>query len=261
MRSRGFRVETETGEEWRTRTVVIATGGHQAPHVPALASQIDPGIRQLHSSAYRDSSQLAPGAVLVVGVGNSGAEIAIESAAAGHRTWLAGRSTGHIPSRAYAFNGRIMMFLARHLLTRDTPIGRRMAGRILSRGGPLIRLSPRDITASGVTRVGRVIGVEGGRPALDGGEPIDAATVVWATGYRPELGWIEPSVVDDHGRIQQDRGAALNVEGLYFVGLPFQTGFTSALIDGAGRDAARVVRRLAERLGSQPSPAATTSSV
>ncbi|HET8786166.1 MAG TPA: NAD(P)/FAD-dependent oxidoreductase, partial [Candidatus Limnocylindrales bacterium] len=97
----GFRVEAADGGRWEAEAVVIATGGHQTPNVPELAGWIAPTVRQLHSSAYRDPSQLLPGPVLVVGAGNSGAEIAIESALAGHRTWLAGRATGHIPSRAY----------------------------------------------------------------------------------------------------------------------------------------------------------------
>jgi putative flavoprotein involved in K+ transport len=244
----GFQVEAADGGRWEAEAVVIATGGHQAPHVPELAGRIAPAVRQLHSSAYRDPSQLLPGPVLVVGAGNSGAEIAIESASTGHRTWLAGRSTGHIPSRAFVFNGRIMMFLARHLLTRDTPVGRRMAPRVLAHGGPLIRLAPADISNAGVTRVGRVVEIADGVPVVEGGERIDAKTIVWATGYRPELGWIEPSVIDAQGRVEQDRGIATNVEGLYFVGQPFQTGFTSALIDGAGRDATRVVRRIARRI-------------
>ncbi len=247
----GFRVDAAAGQSWDAEAVVIATGGHQAPHVPDVAGRIAPDVVQLHSSAYRQPTQLAPGPVLVVGAGNSGAEIAIEAATAGHRTWLAGRSTGHIPSRAFAFNGRVMMYLGRHLLTRDTPVGRRMAPRVLAHGGPLINLSPADIAEAGVARVGRVVDVDDGLPAVEGGERIGPRTVVWATGYRPALGWIEPSVVDDQGRIEQDRGIATKVKGLYFVGQPFQTGFTSALIDGAGRDAARVGRHLVQRLADR----------
>lgn len=153
------------------------------------------------------------------------------------------------------------MFLARHLLTRDTPIGRRMAGPFVSRGGPLIRLAPDDIGRAGVIEVGRVVAVDDGRPVIEGTGPIAVGTVVWATGFRPDLEWIEPSVVDTHGRIEQDRGVAVNVYGLFFVGQPFQTGFTSALIDGAGRDAAGVVQRIGERLASRPRGSARPSPV
>ena len=72
-------------------------GGHRAhittPRVPAFASELDPAIVQMHSSEYRNPSQLREGGVLVVGAGNSGAEIALE-ASRGHRTWLSGRDTG-----------------------------------------------------------------------------------------------------------------------------------------------------------------------
>jgi putative flavoprotein involved in K+ transport len=68
----GFRVETSHGE-LRANRVVVATGGYQTPVVPDFADEIAPGI-QLHSCAYRNPSQL-DGTVLVVGAGNSGAEI------------------------------------------------------------------------------------------------------------------------------------------------------------------------------------------
>lgn len=244
---RGFRIETAARQTWQAESVVLATGAHQAPSVPDLAASLEPGIRQLHSSEYRDPSQLADGPVLVVGAGNSGSEIAIEAAATGRRTWLAGRSTGHIPGPVYVFNGRIMMFFARHLLTRDTPIGRKVGARMLGQGGPLIRLTPGDITRAGVVRVGRIDHVDTGAPVAEGVGRLEPRTVVWATGYRPDLDWIEPSVLDAEGRIAQDRGVAARVPGLYFVGQTFQTGFTSALVDGAGRDAERVVRAIVQR--------------
>ena len=75
--------------------VVVATGAHTRPVVPALARECDPGLTQLHSLEYRNPGQLAPGGVLVVGAANSGTDIALESAAAGHPTWL----SGSIPDR------------------------------------------------------------------------------------------------------------------------------------------------------------------
>ena len=55
--------------------VIVAAGSHQIPEKPAFAAELDPGIVQLHSSEYRNPSQLREGGMLVVGVGNSGAEI------------------------------------------------------------------------------------------------------------------------------------------------------------------------------------------
>lgn len=78
--------------------VVVATGAYHNPRIPAFAPQLDPGIVQLHSSEYRDPAQLRAGGVLVVGAGNSGAEIAFEVSRT-HETWLSGKESGHSPIR------------------------------------------------------------------------------------------------------------------------------------------------------------------
>jgi putative flavoprotein involved in K+ transport len=78
--------------------VVVASGAYQSLRIPAIAPELDPGIVQLHSSEYRNPSQLQEGGVLVVGAANSGAEIALEVSRA-HRTWLSGRHPGQEPSR------------------------------------------------------------------------------------------------------------------------------------------------------------------
>ncbi|HEV8563704.1 MAG TPA: SidA/IucD/PvdA family monooxygenase [Actinomycetota bacterium] len=61
--------------------VVVATGAHRIPKIPPFARELDPSIVQLHSSEYRNPSQLRDGGVLLAGAGNSGAEIANECAA------------------------------------------------------------------------------------------------------------------------------------------------------------------------------------
>jgi putative flavoprotein involved in K+ transport len=77
--------------------VVVATGAHHIPKVPAFAAGLDPSIVQLHSSRYRSPAQLGDGGgVLVVGVGNSGAEIALEVSRT-HRTWLSGTPPARSP--------------------------------------------------------------------------------------------------------------------------------------------------------------------
>ena len=80
-------------------TSVVATGAYNNPRVPPFARALDESIIQLHSKDYRNPSQIQEGGVLVVGAGNSGAEIAIELAPH-HQTWLSGRDTGQEPTRA-----------------------------------------------------------------------------------------------------------------------------------------------------------------
>jgi putative flavoprotein involved in K+ transport len=173
--------------------VVVATGAYQTPKVPGLAPELDPGIVQIHAGAYRNPAQLPKGPVLVVGAGNSGAEIALETAAAGHRTWLSGRFLGHIPSAVSS--NRAFWWFASRVLSVDTPIGRRARGKALAHGGPLIRVKPKDIIAAGIERVPLVIGVGEGKPQLEDGRVLDVANVVWCTGFGYDFSWIRVAPV------------------------------------------------------------------
>lgn len=246
----GYRLVTSEGRQVDARHVVIATGTHPVPRIPPLAATIEPGIEQVHSADYHNPAQLPDGPALVVGAGSSGAEIALELARAGRPTFLAGPDTGHIPSLAFAADGRVFLWVARHVLTLHTPIGRRMRSRALSAGGPLVGLTMGEVVGAGVRRVGRVAEVVGGRPVPSGGPALDVAAIVWATGFRHDFGWIQRPVFDEHGWPIQLEGAAIGEPGLYFVGLPFQTGFLSALICGVGHDAEKVAETIARRIAA-----------
>jgi putative flavoprotein involved in K+ transport len=93
----GFLIYTSSGL-LKADQVVIATGGYQKPNIPSFAGELAPDILHLHSSEYRNPSQLREGPVLVVGASTSGVEIALE-AAQNHRTLLSGRHPGQIPFR------------------------------------------------------------------------------------------------------------------------------------------------------------------
>ena len=109
--------------------VVVATGFYGKPAIPDFASELDPRIVQMHSSEYRDPSQLRSGGVLLVGAGNSGADIAME-VSRGHRTWLSGRDKGQVPFRVESRRARVLLpvlwFIASRVLTVRTPIGRKI---------------------------------------------------------------------------------------------------------------------------------------
>ena len=221
--------------------VVVATGGHPVPIRPSFASELDPGILQLHAVDYHNPAQLRPGEVLVVGAGNSGAEIAVEAAAC-HRTWLSGRSTGRFSPTLYA---RPSWWLLKRISDVRTPMGRKVRAGTLSRGTPLVRHRDRDFGAAGVARVGRVVGVQSGRPQLEDGHVLDVENVVWCTGFGHDFSWIRlPSFVDGHLPLCE-RGVVRSAPGLYFVGLPFQINLASALIDGVSRDAEYIAERVA----------------
>lgn len=246
--------------------VVIATGAYRSPRTPDFAADLDPAIRQLHSSDFRNPSQLRDGAVLVVGASNSGAEIAY-NVAPSRQTWLSGRDTGKLPfridSRTAQVFDRVFWFAANHILTMNTPLGRKARPHMRDHGAPLERVKPADLAAVGVERVyARTAGARDGLPLLDDGRVLDVANVIWCTGFQPQFDWIDLPVVGEDGWPLQKRGVVPTAPGLYFVGLPFMHSFASPLIGGVGRDAASIADRIASRArAAQRQPAAVAASI
>jgi putative flavoprotein involved in K+ transport len=239
-------------DRFAAENVVVATGTFQRPHVPSFAAELDPGITQLHSCDYRNLSQLQDGPVLVVGASHSGSDIAFE-ASSEHEVVLSGRDTGQLPAPVESRRGRMLFrglfFVGTHVLTVDTPPGRKMRPDIRHGGAPLLRYRRKDLRAAGVDRtLARTVGVENGLPLLDDGRVLVVRNVVWCTGFRPDYSWIRiPFELGEDGYPVQYRGAAVSTPGLYFVGLPFLHSFASMLIGGAGRDAERVAAHIAAR--------------
>jgi len=229
--------------------VVVATGFYGTPSMPDFAPELDPRIVQMHSSAYRDPSQLQPGGVLLVGAGNSGADIAMELSAT-HRTWLSGRDKGQVPIRIESRRARIVLpvlwFIASHVLTVKTPLGRKVRPHVVANGAPRIRVQTDDLDAAGVERVPKTVEVRNGLPVLEDGRVMDVANVVWCTGFRPNFSWIEVPVFGEASEPLHERGVAAE-RGLYFVGLDFLYAFTSENVGGVGRDARHVARQIAKR--------------
>jgi putative flavoprotein involved in K+ transport len=232
---------------------VVGTGTFgRTPLIPAVADGLDPSILQLHSSEYRRPSQVNEGSVLVVGASHSGSDIALETGRAGHRTTLAGRVHGESPfaieSRAAHLIIPVLFFLANHVFTVRTPIGRKMKIEVRGGGGPLLRVRRADLARAGVEHTEqRVTGVRDGKPVLADGRVLDVANVVWCTGFRKDMGWIRIPVVGEDGWPEQRMGVVESSPGLYFVGLPFLRAFASMLVGGVGRDAEHVARHIAAR--------------
>ena len=241
--------------------VVVATGGNGCvPRVPDFAGQLDPDIEQLHSSQYQRPDQLPAGPTLVVGAANSGCEIAHELAVDRPVT-LSGRDPGHEPFRPGSRADRafvpVFAFLARHVLTRRTPVGRAMMRHFRTHGIPVGRVRAKDLADRGVTRrEARVVGVRDGRPMLADGTVVDVTAVVWCTGSVPAFGWIDLPIVGDDGWPREYRGVAEDVPGLYFCGLLFQYAVASSVLPGVGRDAAYVAQHITEHTRARAAIAA-----
>lgn len=248
--------------------VVVATGAYHNPRIPEFAGKLDPAIVQLHSSEYRNPSQLKEGGVLVVGTGNSGAEIALEVSRK-HQTVLSGRETGHEPTRAGSLPDRLLVraiwFLASRVLNVENPIGRKVRDRFLHppRGIPLARVREKDIRAAGIERVSRTIDVRSGQPSLEDGRVLQVANVIWCTGFVPDFSWIQMPILDQDGYPKHKRGVVESQPGLYFMGLFFQSTLSSALVGGVGRDAEHIAMHIGARAkltkaSARPTTAAAT---
>ncbi|GAB7046222.1 NAD(P)-binding domain-containing protein [Catenuloplanes indicus] len=202
--------------------LIWASGAHAVPVIPPFAAALDPAIGQATAAGLGQSEALPDGPVLVVGAGQSGADIAAMAAVA-HRTYLAGPRTGTVPLAVA--RSRAVRALYR------LPVPGERARRFLRRRpGPLVWHTARSLAAAGVVRVPRVTGVRDGLPVLADGRVLPVATVVWCTGLRPRFDWLDPR--------------ARGVPSLGFVGLPFQHTLSSGTLGGMPSDAARVARHL-----------------
>jgi putative flavoprotein involved in K+ transport len=232
--------------------VVVAMSNFQYPKIPSFARELDPGIVQVHSCDYKNLSQLQDGSVLVVGAGNSGAEIALE-AAKKHAVWLAGRDTGHVPFNIEGTAARLFLvsfvirFIFYRILTTSTFIGRKARPKMISMGGVLVRHKPKEFSPAGIKRVTRLAGVRDGKPVMDDNKSLDVKNVIWCTGYYPRFSWIDIPVFKNQ-EPEQNRGVVPGEPGLYFLGLNFLYALSSSMVHGVGRDAKFIARTIGRRL-------------
>ncbi|MEJ7757796.1 MAG: NAD(P)/FAD-dependent oxidoreductase [Nocardioidaceae bacterium] len=234
---------------WRASNVVLATGAHHVPVVPPFAGQLGRGIVQLHARDYRHPAQLPRGPVLVVGAGNSGAEIALDLATdprSERHVYLAGRDVGHVPNLG-PWTYQLLQRLGR--------LGAALSQRGLRGGGdPLGRVRPGRLEAAGVHRLPRVIDVRDGVPLMADGRTLPVTAVVWCTGLGPDYHWLHLDALDAAGQLRDQQGVIDGQPGLYAVGLPYQRSIASHLLGGVGADAKYIVDHCSTRTDRSGAP-------
>ena len=228
------------------KTVVVATGPFQKPRLPSFAAHLSTDIHQLHSSQYRNPWDLPDGPALVVGAGNSGAQIALELARF-RKVWLSGRDTGHMPRRLLGRDIFDWLWPVISLATADRWLGQALRTKAQRGGDALIGIPEEILTEAGVVRLGRLAEERAGWPVC-GGEVVQSRVIVWSTGFAPDYGWLDLPVFGDDGYPRHRRGVATDTPGLYFLGLRFQHRMSSSLIGGVGADAQYIAEQIAGRL-------------
>lgn len=157
-------VETTAGTH-HAKNVVVATGLYQTPRFPQFNGALSSDIRQLHSDAYRNPESLPPGAVLVVGSAQSGAQIAEELYQSGRKVYLSVSRSGRVPRR---YRGKDINWWSNILGLYDRTVDQLKFSREKFGGKPHISgtkgghtLNLHQFAADGVTLVGRVTELNG----------------------------------------------------------------------------------------------------
>ncbi len=247
----GFMATTTAGEEIRARQVVVATGPFSRPYVPRpLASGLAPEVVEVHTADYRNLTRLPEGAVLVVGGGNSGFQVAAELAATGRPVTLAeGRRNACVPQRVL---GRDIFWWQDRLgllrVTADSSLGRRMKAN----DGTVIGSRRRDLVDVGITLRPRLAGTDGRIVRFEDGTTTEVSAVVWATGFTVDDTWIDiPDVLDQRGCLMQQRGVVTGAASLYTLGRRWQHTTGSALLGFVHHDAEWLCHQITRRARTQ----------
>jgi putative flavoprotein involved in K+ transport len=244
----GFRVATEGQGEFHGRSVIAATGSFGNPYVPEIPGRSGYLGQVLHAFAYRNPEPFAGQRVVVVGGANSAVQIGVELARIARVTLATRGVIIFVPQRILGQDGHFWLRVtgldnSRFLKDQSTPVvdaGNYRAA--VAAGRPDRRRMFERVSERGV-----------GWKDL-GPEEIDA--VIFATGYRPSLGYLAGlGALDEAGRPLQDDGVSTVIPGLYYVGFSGQRNFASATLRGVGPDSEIVVSQLLRqgRAGSRAS--------
>jgi putative flavoprotein involved in K+ transport len=236
-----FQAETNRGMVF-ARHVIVATGPFQLPLIPPMSNELDPSITQMHSAHYRKPADLQPGSVLVVGSGNSGAQIAVELARS-HRVVL---SAGHrMTFMPLSFFGKSIFWWFDRLGILNAPSDSRIGRIVRKRPDPVFGFELKRLLKEKTVMIKpKTVKAEKRTVHFADGTSMEADNIIWATGFRSDYGWLHVrGALDEEGKPLHQRGAS-PVNGLYYVGLPWQTSRNSALVGGVGRDAEAIVQMI-----------------
>ncbi|MEX6627396.1 flavin-containing monooxygenase [Tenacibaculum salmonis] len=231
----GFYV-TYKGGEIETKNVIIATGPFHIPYTPPCHTKLSESVLQMHSNFYKNESQLQNGDALVVGGGDSGYQILNELSKDGNRTVYFSGNT-NVKSLPQQFLGKtlwwwftVIGFLS---YSKYSWIGKKINSSIQPVIGTDVKeiLSRKNVIVQGRTKDALKTDIIFEKKTIS-----TIKNIVWATGYRPNFNWIEGLELDGDGYPKNYRGVS-NIDGLYFIGLPWMFTRGSATLGGVSKDA------------------------
>ncbi|MGV3540929.1 MAG: flavin-containing monooxygenase [Rufibacter sp.] len=245
-KANGLFTSATISKTYQAKNVVVATGPFQAPFIPSFVTVPSEKVVQVHSAQYRNPAQLPAGSVLVVGAGNSGAQIAVELAKT-HQVHLSvkkkprfsglrrlGKSVFWWGTKTGALYASPSSFLGKKMLWQNDVIYGRELEDLLEKNQiwlrPEIESFAKDTVQFKDKSEGRF------------------SAIVWATGFRPEYSWLQVEGALAENGLPKHHNGVNPVKGLFYLGLSWQRSRSSALMLGAGRDAQFIAQRILQNL-------------
>ena len=239
-----FQLYTNKGK-YKARCLVSCTGSFSQPILPALPGMDSFKGEILHSADYQEPSRFKGKKVVVVGEGNSGAQILAELSNYATTLWVCSKPPRFLPDDV---DGRVLFDSATALY------------KARQEGKPFTPPSLGDIVMVPPVKEARARGVlEGNAPiqyftensvVLSGGQEYPAEVIIFCTGFKPALSHLEPLGIVEKGKVDTAGTRAKGVSGLWLVGYGSWTGFASATLIGVGRSARQTVKEIQEYLNS-----------
>jgi putative flavoprotein involved in K+ transport len=240
----GLVVRTDTGE-WSARAVVSATGTWSRPFLPAYPGVADFTGTQLHTAGYRGKQEYAGQRVVVVGGGNSAAQILAEVSEVADTTWVTLRPPRFLPDD---IDGHDLFAIATQR-RRDLDAGRGDGAGVMGFGDVVMVPSVRGARDRGVLRAEPMFDRLVRHGVAWGDRTLEVDTVIWCTGFRPALAHLAPlGLRDSAGRIGTRGTQAVEEPRLHLLGYGDWTGPASATLIGVGRPARDAVAAISDRL-------------
>jgi putative flavoprotein involved in K+ transport len=235
------------GGTWVARAVISATGTWSRPFLPAYPGMTEYAGRQLHTTGYRDAAELAGQRVVVVGGGNSAAQILAEVSEVATTTWVAQRPPHFLPDD---IDGHDLFAIATRR-RRDLDAGRGDSAGVMGFGDIVMVPSVRDARERGVLHAEPMFDRLVREGVAWGDRVLEADAVIWCTGFRPALSHLAPlGLRDAAGRVETRGTQAVSEPRLHLLGYGDWTGPASATLIGVGRPARDAVAAVGELLGT-----------
>ncbi|WP_050179656.1 flavin-containing monooxygenase [Domibacillus robiginosus] len=229
-----FYIQTND-QTYEAENVIIASGPFQIPNIPSFSLSLSPDILQLHSSQYKNPDDLIEGNVLVVGGGNSGAQIAVELSNTRETYLSVSQRMKFLPMKIgnksifWWFDKAGILKASRHS---------RVGKKIQASRDPIFGSELKDALIRG-TVIQKNKAVDGKNTTIHFQDQtsLDVQNIIWSTGFVSDYSWLEVEGALNYERQPVHKRGITQVKGLYFLGLPWQYRRGSALLQGVGDDA------------------------